>query len=123
MKHFYTYKVDYADFLDIERQAPMAGDWGVEVHCSLHANLKSSTRRTAQTLGVCRVPLYTQWTCDGRYPLHKETGLHRFLQHKFAGNSRTQLLVAIRHHKLMNVAEVADAERSADEARKREREE
>lgn len=64
---------------------------------------------------MCRVPLYTQWTSDGRHPLHKETGLQRFLQHNFIANTRQQLLVAIRHHGLMSAADVDHAERAAKE--------
>ena len=53
-----------------------------------------------QVMGSVRVPLYTM---DNMY-----NGLPAFLNNKFAGTSKQQLLLALHHSKLLTEQEISD---------------
>jgi len=81
--HFYLKEVRAEDFAVLERSVIHAVEFGEE------------------TLGTIRVPLYTMG--DG----HR--GFPAFLQNKFAGNARHQLLAGLRAAGLMSEGEITQA--------------
>ncbi|XP_073986493.1 U8 snoRNA-decapping enzyme-like isoform X2 [Rhodnius prolixus] len=81
--HFFLKEVSFDDFREIELRSMCAPEYGNEV------------------LGTVRVPLYTM--TDGY------RGFPAFLQNKFIGNSRQQLLECLKILKIMNAEEIQKA--------------
>jgi len=73
--HFYAKEMKKTEFLEIERNALGAKEWGVE------------------SLGIIRVPLYMVEDKTRGFPL--------FLANQFAGSAREQLLIAICKRKIL----------------------
>lgn len=91
--HFYVMKMDESKIKEVEQAAIInATDHGLEV------------------MGMVRVPLYF---------LKNGGGLPSFLSHSFIGNSRSQLLSALRQFDLLTGKELDEAVRQADQLRQR----
>ncbi|XP_054287088.1 U8 snoRNA-decapping enzyme isoform X2 [Macrosteles quadrilineatus] len=84
--HFYALEVSLDEILEIEKTALLAKDYGSEV------------------LGTVRVPLYTMG--DGY------RGFPTFLSNAFIGNSRLQLLQALRHLNILTDQEIQLAQKA-----------
>jgi U8 snoRNA-decapping enzyme len=80
--HFYSKRITYDHFVQLERNATSAKDHGLEV------------------LGVIRCPVYV-W--------REVLGLPAFLLHNFVGNAQHQLLYALEHEKILSSEEIKSA--------------
>ncbi|KAK8394503.1 hypothetical protein O3P69_006586 [Scylla paramamosain] len=80
--HFFIKEVTLEQFIALEKSCLQSRDYGKEV------------------MGSVRVPLYTM---DNMY-----NGLPAFLNNKFAGTSKQQLLLALHHSKLLTEHEISD---------------
>ncbi|CAK9294956.1 unnamed protein product [Gordionus sp. m RMFG-2023] len=81
--HFYVIKIQYKDFMELEKNCLTAHDYGKEV------------------MGFCRVPLYTM--NDGY------RGFPAFLNQNFIGHSKYQLLKSLSSTGIMSDSEIKQA--------------
>ena len=90
LKHLKSYvflqEVEESKFLEIERISIHAEEYGVEI------------------LGHIRVPLYNYMNRRG-----KPVGLAQFLQQRFAGNGRDQLLACLQAKHILTSEEISAA--------------
>jgi len=86
LNHFYCKEVEESKFLEIERSSIHAEEYGVEI------------------LGHIRVPLYNYMNRRG-----KPVGLAQFLQQRFAGNGRDQLLACLQAKHILTSEEISAA--------------
>ncbi|XP_071530007.1 U8 snoRNA-decapping enzyme-like [Panulirus ornatus] len=80
--HFFITRVTFDQFTSLERNCPLALEYGIEV------------------FGTVRVPLYTM--------RNMYSGLPAFLNNKFIGTAKQQLLLAMYHTNILTEAEIND---------------
>ncbi|RXG53712.1 U8 snoRNA-decapping enzyme [Armadillidium vulgare] len=80
--HFFTKQIPYEDLVELEKRCLTSKEFGIEV------------------LGTVRVPLYTM---NNEYG-----GLPAFLNNKFIGTAKQQLLLSLHHTRILNESEIEE---------------